>query len=116
MSASRESAPREACRLWPLAAAQQTSVGSPVAAFFNAALGYTCLYYTAAFEITCFWCTRRSPQLIVAIAIAQNEIYASSIDGGPRKTGLNCETSSRRGAGDAEKGEQFRTLICTNHR
>jgi hypothetical protein len=64
-----------------LAANWQTSVGSPVAAVFLAALGYTCPYYTTSFAAAGQQVPADSSQLIDARAIAQNEIDVTSIDG-----------------------------------
>jgi hypothetical protein len=60
---------------WP------TSVGSPAAAFFHAALGVICLYYNSTFAPLPWQSIQHSPQLIDASNIAQNEIDVTSIDG-----------------------------------
>jgi hypothetical protein len=64
-----------------LAADWQTSVGSPVAAIFHAALGYTWLYYTSTFATGYWQHSVDSSQVIDPAAIAQNEIDVTSIDG-----------------------------------
>jgi hypothetical protein len=68
-----------------LAADWQTSVGSPVAAIFHAALGYTWLYYTSTFSSPREQSQPVRSQLIDAIALAQNEIDVTSIDGSREK-------------------------------
>ena len=84
---TRICAPGNLAVFGPLAANWQTSVGSPVAAVFHAALGYTCLYYTSTFAAAGAQLQADSSQLIDAMAIAQNEIDVTSIDGS-RERGL----------------------------
>jgi hypothetical protein len=63
------------------AANWQASVGSPAAAFFHTALGCIWLYYTSTFQAACPQTRVGLSQLIDAIAIAQNEIDVTPIDG-----------------------------------
>ena len=53
----------------------------PLLRFFHAALGYTWLYYTSTFLGARKYPPPIRSQLIDAIAIAQNEIAATSVDG-----------------------------------
>jgi hypothetical protein len=82
MSAPRANLrPRKLAVLGQLAANRQTSVGSPAAAFFAAALGYTCMYYTSTFATNYWQHSVVVSQVIEPAAITQNEIDVTSIDG-----------------------------------
>jgi hypothetical protein len=78
---TRICAPGNSPFLASLAANWQTSVGSPVAAIFHAALGYTWLYYTSTFATDYWQHSVVLSQVIDPAAITQNEIDVTSIDG-----------------------------------